>query len=83
MREQTDPNRRRPRRIDLVIIAVAAALFAWIVTGDKAAPITTGLGTALAWYFLGYPIIPIKTKGRTVAWFGKRMLTVFALFRRE
>jgi hypothetical protein len=74
----------RPSRIDLVIVAMAAGLFAWVVTGGKAgSPVTTGLGTAFAWRFMGFPIIPVKRKERMLGRFGKRLLTAVGLIRKD
>ncbi|TDW31896.1 hypothetical protein EV128_108223 [Rhizobium azibense] len=74
----------RPSRIDLVIVAMAAGIFAWVVTGGKAgSPVTTGLGTAFAWHFMGFPIIPVKRKERRLGRFGKRSLTAVGLIRKD
>lgn len=74
----------RSSRIDLVIVAVAAGLFAWVVTGGKAgSPVTTALGTAFAWHFMGFPIIPVKRKERMLGRFGKRLLTAVGLIRKD
>ncbi|TCU25564.1 hypothetical protein EV130_105221 [Rhizobium azibense] len=74
----------RPSRIDLAIVALAAGLFAWVVTGGKAgSPVTTGLGTAFAWHFMGFPIIPVKRKDPMFGRLGKRLLTADGQIRKD
>jgi hypothetical protein len=53
----------RPCLIDLVIVGVVAGLLACLLRGGHIGVIApVGLGTALSWHFLGFPIV--RTRNR-------------------
>ncbi|CDM57836.1 MULTISPECIES: hypothetical protein [Rhizobium] len=52
----------RPCLIDLVIVGVAAGLLACLLRGGNIGAIAPG--TALSWYFLGFPIIRTRNRSR-------------------
>ncbi|MBB3399226.1 MULTISPECIES: hypothetical protein [unclassified Rhizobium] len=55
----------RPCLIDLVIVGVVAGLLACLLRGGNIGAIApVGLGTALSWYFLGFPIIRTRNRSR-------------------
>ncbi|KQV81729.1 hypothetical protein [Rhizobium sp. Root1220] len=55
----------RPCLVDLVIVGAAAGLLAFLLRGDDAGAIApVALGTALSWYFLGFPIVRARNRPR-------------------